>query len=292
MKQHYHDFPVGIMASVLGVSRSGYYRFLKATPSMRDQENQRLIERIKGIHQSSYETYGSPRIHAELLAMGEFCSRQRVARLMKAEKIMAKMHKKFKKTTQQSGKPYFVGDDLIRQEFTAYEPNEAWVSDITYILTQEGWVYCAMILDLFSRKIVGLAIDSRMTAELVLRALRQALIHRKPPAGIVHHSDRGSQYTSKALKMLADDYGVQISMGRIANAYDNAVAESFFHTLKTELVHFCHYRNLQEATMSIFQYVYGFYNQRRRHSTLGYLSPAQFENEFNVNRKILLPTVH
>jgi len=131
-----------------------------------------------------------------------------------------------------------------------------------------------------------------MTVDLVLKALKQALTHRNPPAGIVHHSDRGSQYTSKALKMLADDYGVQISMGRVANAYDNAVAESFFHTLKTELVYFCQYKNLQEATMSIFQYVYGFYNQKRRHSTLSYLSPAQFENEFNVNKEILLLSVH
>ena len=292
MTQYAQYFPVGIMATVLGVSKSGYYQFLKSQPSLRDQANHQLLEKIKMIHQSSYETYGSPRIHAELLAMGESCSRQRVARLMKAEKIMAKMHKKFKKTTQQSGQPYFVGDDLLRQEFTAFGPNEAWVSDITYILTQEGWVYCAMILDLFSRKIVGLAIDSRMTAELVLRALRQALIHRKPPAGIVHHSDRGSQYTSKALKILADEYGVQISMGRIANAYDNAVAESFFHTLKTELVYFCSYRNLEEATLSIFHYVYGFYNQKRRHSTLGYLSPVQFENEFNINNKIPLQSVH
>lgn len=292
MKNYRLEFPIEKMAIVLGVSKSGYYRFLKAKPSLRAQSNQRLIEKIKRIHQSSYETYGSPRIHAELLAMGESCSRPRVARLMKAEKIVAKMHKKFKKTTQQSSKPYFVGDDLIQQEFTADQPNEAWVSDITYILTQEGWIYCAMILDLFSRKIVGLSIDSRMTAELVLKALKQALTHRKPPAGVIHHSDRGSQYTSKALKMLADDYGVQISMGRVANAFDNAVAESFFHTLKTELIYFCQYKNLQEATMSIFQYVYGFYNQKRRHSTLGYLSPAQFENAFNINKKILLPTVH
>ena len=292
MNQYADRFPVGIMAIVLGVSKSGYYRFLKAKPSLGSQTNHHLIEKIKKIHQSSYETYGSPRIHAELLAMGETCSRQRVARLMKAEKIMAKMPKKFKKTTQQSGKPYFVGDDLIRQDFTADQPNEAWVIDITYVLTQEGWIYCAMVLDLFSRRIVGLAIEERMTADLVLKALKQALTHRNPPAGIVHHSDRGSQYTSKALKMLADDYGVQISMGRVANAYDNAVAESFFHTLKTELVYFCQYKNLQEATMSIFQYVYGFYNQKRRHSTLSYLSPAQFENEFNVNKEILLLSVH
>ena len=285
MTQYAQHFPIGLMATVLGVSKSGYYQFLKAQPSLRSQANQHLTAQIKQIHQTSHETYGSPRIHAELLAMGESCSRQRVARLMKAEKIMAKMPKRFKKTTSQSGMPYFVGDDLIQQNFTADEPNEAWVSDISYISTQQGWVYCAIVLDLFSRRIVGLAIDEGMTAELVLKALKQALTSRKPLAGVVHHSDRGSQYTSKALKMLADDYGVQISMGRIANAYDNAVAESFFHTLKTELVYFCHYKDFQEATMSIFQYVYGFYNQQRRHSTLNYVSPAQFENEFNINKK-------
>jgi putative transposase len=292
MKQHHNIFPVEVMATVLGVSKSGYYQFLKAKPSLRAQANHHLIEKIKVIHKNNHELYGSPRIHAELLAMEESCSRQRVAILMKTEKIMAKMHKRFKKATKQSGKPYFVGDDLIRQDFTASNPNEAWVCDITYVLTQESWVYCAIILDLFSRKIVGLAIESRMTVELVLKALKQALIHRKPPAGLVHHSDRGSQYTSKALKVLADEYGVQISMGRIANAYDNAVAESFFHTLKTELIYFSTYKNLQEATLSIFQYVHGFYNQRRRHSTLGYLSPAQFENEFINNKKISLLTVH
>jgi putative transposase len=292
MNQYVQHFPIGIMATVLEVSKSGYYQYLKARPSSRSQANQHLIEQIKQIHQSSHGTYGSPRIHAELLAMGESCSRQRVARLMKAEKLMAKMPKRFKKTTKQSGKPYFVGDDLIQQNFTADQPNEAWVSDISYILTQQGWIYCAIVLDLFSRRIVGLAIEDRMTVDLVLKALKQALTHRKPPAGVVHHSDRGSQYTSKALKILADDYGVQISMGRVGNAYDNAVAESFFHTLKTELVYFCHYNNLQEATMSIFEYVYGFYNQKRRHSTLGYLSPAQFENELSVNKKIPLLSVH
>ena len=149
-----------------------------------------------------------------------------------------------------------------------------------------------MILDLFSRKIIGLSVDSHMTAELVLSALRQALTHRCPLAGVVHHSDRGSQYTCQALKILADKYGVQLSMGKVANAYDNAVAESFFHTLKTELVYFQSYKNLEEAKMNIFQYVYGFYNQKRRHSTLGYLSPAQFENEFYSEKKLSLRSVH
>ncbi|OJW47898.1 MAG: hypothetical protein BGO67_03135 [Alphaproteobacteria bacterium 41-28] len=292
MKQYNQEFPIERMAKVMGVSRSGYYRFLKEKQSLRDQANEQLLEKIGLIHQSSFETYGSPRIHAELKASGETCSRKRVARLMKKHGIAAKMSQSFKKTTQQSEKPYFVAADLIQQDFKADSPNEAWVSDISYIPTQEGWVYCAMILDLFSRKIVGLSIEARMTAGLVLGALRQALTHRRPPAGIVHHSDRGSQYTCQALKLLADQYGIQLSMGRIANAYDNAVAESFFHTLKTELVYFQTYKNLEEAKMNIFHYVYGFYNQRRRHSTLGYLSPVQFENEFFGEEKISLLTVH
>lgn len=292
MKKYSHEFSLERMAKIMGVSRSGYYSFLKAGPSARKQEDQRLLEKIRLIHQKSFETYGSPRVHAELKANGETCSRRRVARLMKKHGIAAKMAKRFKKTTQQSEKPSFVAPDLIQQDFKAHSPNEAWVCDITYVLTQEGWIYCAMILDLFSRRIVGLAIETRMTAELVLGALRQALTHRSPPAGVVHHSDRGSQYTSRALKLLADLSGVQLSMGKVANAYDNAVAESFFHTLKTELVYFQSYQNLEEAKMNIFHYVYGFYNQTRRHSTLGYLSPAQFENEFYDEEKISLPSVH
>jgi transposase InsO family protein len=292
MKAHAQEFPVERMAQVLGVSRSGYYDFLEDEQSSRDKENQRLLGKIKLIHESSFQTYGSPRIHAELKAGGEACSRRRVARLMRRNGIAAKMSKRFKKTTCQAEKPYYVAPDLICQDFKAYEPNEAWVSDISYIATQEeGWVYCAMILDLFSRKIIGLAIEARMTAELVLMAFRQALTHRDPPAGVVHHSDRGSQYTCQALKLLADYYGVQLSMGRVANAYDNAVAESFFHTLKTELVYFQTYKNLEEAKLSIFHYVFGFYNQTRRHSTLGYLSPAQFEKEFWEQRKISLRSV-
>ena len=284
MKSHHQEFPIEKMASVLGVSRSGYYDFLKAESSLRDRENQRLVEKIIVIHKTSFETYGSPRIHADLKANGEMCSRRRVARLMKKHGIIAKMARPIKGTTCQSEKPYFSAPDLIRQNFTAYEPNEAWVSDISYIPTQEGWVYCAMILDLFSRKIVGLAIESRMTADLVLMALKQALTHRRPPAGIIHHSDRGSQYTCQALKQLADYYGIQLSVGRVANAYDNAVAESFFHTLKTELVYFQSYKNLEEAKIDIFYYVYGFYNQSRRHSTLGYLSPAEFEKNFAAQK--------
>jgi len=291
MKTHHQEFSIERMAAVLGVSRSGYYHFLKAEPSARSRANQQLLERIRLIHETSFEIYGSPRIHAELKANGEICSRRRVAKLMKENCIVAKMHKRFKKTTRQSKKPYFVAPDLLCQDFKAREPNEAWVSDISYIFTQEGWVYCAMILDLFSRKIIGLAIEAHMTADLVLMALIQALTHRRPPAGVVHHSDRGSQYTCQALKLLADNYGVQLSMGKVANAYDNAVAESFFHTLKTELVYFQSYKNLEEAKMSIFRYVYGFYNQTRRHSTLKYLSPTQFENNFYQQEKVSLRTV-
>jgi putative transposase len=292
MKAHHQKFSVEKMAEVLGVSRSGYYHFLKARQSLRTKENQSLLEKIKLIHESSFKIYGSPRIHAELKADGVPCSRRRVAKLMKNNGIIAKMSKRFIKTTCQAAKPYFIAPDLICQDFKAHGPNEAWVSDITYIPTQEeGWVYCAMILDLFSRKIIGFAVEARMTAGLVLMALKQALTHRRPPAGVVHHSDRGSQYTCHALKLLADYYGVQLSMGRVANAYDNAVAESFFHTLKTELVHFHTYKNIEEARLSIFHYIFGFYNQTRRHSTLGYLSPAQFEKEFWEQRKISLLSV-
>jgi transposase InsO family protein len=292
MKQYDEEFPVERMAEVLGVSRSGYYRFLSARPSTREQENKRLLEQILLIHQESHETYGSPRIHAELRATGQTCSRKRVARLMKNHSIAAKMFKRFKRITRQAEKPFFVAPDLLQQEFTAYEPNEAWVSDITYIPTQRGWVYCAMILDLFSRKIVGLAIDDHMRADLILGALRQAFTHRHPSEGVIHHSDKGSQYTSQALKLLADRFGIQLSTGRVANAFDNAVAESFFHTLKTEHVYFQNYRNLEEAKMDIFYYIYGFYNQIRRHSTLGYQSPAQFENEFYANKNLSLSSVH
>jgi len=175
MKQYEHEFPIERMAKIMGVSRSGYYRFLGAGLSIRAQENKVLLNKIQCIHQASFETYGSPRIHAELKANGETCSRRRVARLMKAHGIVVKMAKRFKKTTQQAEKPYFVPEALIKQDFKALEPNEDWVSDITYIFTQEGWVYCAIILDLFSRKVIGLAVEARMTAELVLAALKQAL---------------------------------------------------------------------------------------------------------------------
>lgn len=291
MKIYQQDFPVERMAKVLGVSRSGYYHYLKAQPGTREQENQRLLEKISLIYQTSFKTYGSPRIHAELKIKGEKCSRRRIARLMKKHGIVAKMSQRYKSTTQQAKKPFFIADDLICQNFKAQEPNEAWVSDISYISTDEGWVYCAMVLDLFSRRIIGLSIEAYLEAELVLKALRQALVHRRPPAGVVHHSDRGSQYTCQALKNLADHYGVQLSMGRVANAYDNAVAESFFHTLKTELVYFQSYKTLEEAKMNIFQYVYGFYNQTRRHSTLGYLSPRQFEKKFYEDKRVSLLTV-
>lgn len=280
------------MAKVLGISRSGYYQYLTAGLSTREEENQRLLEKIRTIHQNSHETYGSPRIHVELKMTGETCSRKRVARLMKNHHLSAKMVKRLKETTRRSERPFFVAPDLIQQDFTSDQPNKAWVSDITYIQTQTGWSYCAIVLDLFSRKVVGLAIDDHMRADLILRALRQALTHRKPPRGVIHHSDKGSQYTSHALKLLADAYGIQLSTGKVGNAFDNAVAESFFHTLKTERVHWQHYRNLEEAKLDIFYYIYGFYNQTRRHSTLGYLSPSQFEHQFHATHTYSLPTVH
>lgn len=285
MKNFSCEFSVEKMAHILGVSRSGYYAFIKRPLSKRSFNNNVLGEKIRRIFEQSFETYGSPRIHAALKEEGLFCSRKRVARLMHHQGLVAKMTKKFKmQTTIQDKQTPYRAPDLINQDFTANSPNEAWVSDISYIPTQSGFVYLSIVLDLFSRKIVGLAIENHMTADLVKKAILQALTHRNFPAGVIHHSDRGSQYTSSIMQDIALYYGVQLSMGRVGNAYDNAVAESFFHTLKTELVNFQRYQNLEEAKISIFYYVHGFYNQRRKHSTLAYLSPVQFERNFEVNK--------
>lgn len=279
MQEHAKEFSVGRMAKVLEVSRSGYYQFIKAKPSKCCQENERLLAEIKEIHAESRQIYGSPRIWAELRARGESCSRKRVCRLMKLAGIAAKMNKRFKVTTRANPEAA-VAPNLLQQNFTASRPNQHWVADFSYILTDEGWLYLAVILDLFSRSIVGMAMKERMTTELVTSALQQALIHRKPAAGLIHHSDRGSQYTSEAFRVFSKQHQITLSMSGAGNCYDNAAVESFFHTLKTEHVYFERYNTREQAKQSIFEYVEVFYNRRRRHSTLGYLSPSEFEKNW------------
>ena len=267
------------MSSVFEVSRSGYYQFLNATPSLRSTENEKLLFKIKAIHQASRQTYGSPRIYAELREEGERCSRKRVSRIMKMAGVAAKMKKRFKVTTRANPKAS-VAPNLLEQDFTADKPNQPWVANFTYVATQEGWLYVATVLDLFSCRIVGLSMSDRMTDHLVVMALQQAVMHWQPNTSIKHHSDRGSQYTSKKFRDLLKKYCIIASMSGVGNCYDNGAMESFYHTLKTEHVYFQYYKTREEARRSIFEYVEVFYNRQRRHSTLGFVSPMVFEKQW------------
>lgn len=281
MKAHSQEFPIEKMAEILVVSRCGYYEFLHRGPSKRALESQSLIEEIKKTHKKSRRTYGSPRVHAKLKKQGIACSRKRVAKLMKQEKIQAKMRKKWKKTTQHSKKVVEIAPNHLDQQFHVEKPNKVWVSDITYVWTAEGWLYIAVILDLFSRKVVGLSMGESLSADLVIKALKQALYRRSMIAkDLMHHSDRGCQYTSKEFRELAHRHGIELSMSAKGHCYDNAVAESFFHTLKTEETHLNRYRTRGECKMAVFEYVEVFYNRQRLHSTLGYTSPADFEKDW------------
>ena len=274
---HRHQYPVVRLCQVLAVSPSGYYAWRKRQPSRRQVENDRLTEAIRQIHQASYETYGSPRIHAELQQQGVVCNRKRVERLMRHHQIRAVCKRRHRYTTNSAhGLP--VAPNLLNQDFVAEAPNRKWVGDISYVWTADGWLYLAVILDLFSRRVVGWAMGERINHELVQQALQMALLTRRPGTELLHHSDRGSQYASQSYRALLADNQIQVSMSRTGNVYDNSVMESFFATLKTELVHRRQYQTRVEARTDIFAYIEGFYNRRRRHSSLGYLSPEQFES--------------
>lgn len=267
------------MCRVLEVSRSGYYawRQRQGTEGRRAEENRRLTERIRGIFAGSRETYGAPRIHAVLRREGKSCGQNRVARLMAAAGIRSRVRRKFRVKTTDSNHGLPIADNLLQGHFAADRPDQIWVADITYIPTDEGWLYLASILDVCSRMIVGWSIQPTLKTGLVLSALFMALGRRTPPAGLVHHSDRGSQYASKEYRDSLEDHGLLSSMSRKGNCYDNAMKESFFHTLKTELVHQRDYRSHEEARASVFEYIEVFYNRQRVHSSLGYLSPVEFE---------------
>lgn len=283
---HREEFPVRRMCQLLNVSSSGYYAWRKRPASKREMANQQLVEEIKTVHEESYETYGSPRVYEELQENGVVCSENRVARLMREEGIQAKQSKRYKVTTK-ANKSHPVAPNLLDRDFTAETPNQKWTADITYIPTQEGWLYLAVIIDLFSRRIVGWSMSHRMTSQLVLDALNMALQQRRPEPGLLHHSDRGSQYTGNSYQKLLKDNLMLSSMSRTGNCYDNAPSESFFGTLKTELVHHRSYITRAEAKMDIFFYIEGFYNRRRRHSTLGYVSPDAFEAAFYQYQPVL-----
>ena len=277
IQSHSNQFNIQKLCKALSVSRSGYYEWRKRTPGKREQENEKLLDEIKKIHKDSRETYGSPRITLELHKLGYSCSRPRVARIMGRHDIYAKTKRKFKPTTTDSNHDEPISPNLLKQKFTAEEYNQIWVSDITYIRTSAGWLYLTVIIDLYNRQVVGWSMSHRLTAETTTVA---ALIHAKqrqqPPKGLIFHSDRGVQYACKKFRKKIAEYKMVQSMSGKGNCYDNAVAESFFKTLKTELVYFEKYITRKQAQSSIFEYIEVFYNRKRIHSTLGYKTPMEF----------------
>lgn len=266
------------MCRVLGVSRSGYYAWQDRAPSLRAQEDAVLTEQILASHTTSRQTYGVLRIHADLRAAGMCCSKKRVARLMRAAGIEGCHRRRHVITTQREpARP--PAPDLVSRSFTAPAPNRLWVADITYVPTWSGFVYLAVVLDAFSRRVVGWSMADHLRTELVLSALEMAIWRRRPQDGVIHHSDQGCQYTSIAFGQRCREAGVAPSMGSVGDCYDNALAESFFATLECELLDRQRFKNRTEARLALFDYLEVFYNRERRHSRLGYLSPAAFEEQ-------------
>jgi putative transposase len=276
ISDHREIFRVGRMCNVLDVSRSGYYSWLNRPESLRKKQNGKLAAQIKVIHGQKRKIYGSPRIHRELKDKGISCSRNRVARIMKQEGIRAIVPRKFKATTD-SKHNLPVAPNLLKQDFDIKEPNKVWLADITYIPTLEGWLYLAAVMDLGCRRIKGWSMGNRLTKDLALDALKMAICNDPETKGIIHHSDRGSQYASLEYQKLLKNNGLICSMSRKGNCWDNAPMESFFHTLKTEWVFGFKYNTQQEAKDSLFDYIEVFYNRQRRHSALLYMNPCQYE---------------
>ncbi len=264
------------MCRVLRVSAGGYYAWQNRPDSRRRCENRKLLAEIRAIHAKSRGTYGSLRVRAELRDQGHSCGRHRVARLMRNAGLQGIPKRRFRRTTN-SDHRLPVAPNRLKQDFTATAPNQRWVSDITYIPTGEGWLYLAVILDLYSRKVIGWSTSARLQRDVVLDAIRTAIGRRTPVSDLIHHSDRGSQYASIDFQEVLKEHGIICSMSDTGNCYDNAVAESFFATLKRERVHRLNYRTRAEATTDIFKYIEIFYNRHRRHSTIGHLSPHDYE---------------
>ena len=269
-------FPVTKLCEVLSVSPAGFYIWRKRPPSPRALDNKSLEHEVRRVFDESHGRYGAPRVHAELAAGGRKVSLNRVARVMRELGLRARRKRRFVPTTD-SRHAMPVAANVLDRRFEAGAPNKVWVTDITYVWTREGWLYLAAILDLYSRRVVGWAMSESLSRELALDALDMALLTRSPPNGLLHHSDRGCQYASADYQAALAERGITCSMSRKGNCWDNAVAESFFATLKTELVNEANYATRAEARTSIFEYLEVFYNRRRRHSTLGYVSPLDFE---------------
>jgi putative transposase len=276
IQEHDRRYPIRLMCRALAVSPAGYYAWRSRPESHRAVSAHTLLSAIRVIHQESRETYGSPSIWDALLKQGHGVGEHRVARLMRQHGIRAKTVKKWRATTQSQHR-FPVAANTLNRQFTVESPNRVWAGDLTYVWTAEGWLYLAVLLDLYSRTVIGWAMGHRLTVDLAERALTMALANRTPTAGLLHHSDRGSQYAAMSYQRLLGEHGITPSMSRTGNCWDNACVESFFGTLKRELVYHRHYATRDDATRDIFEYIEVFYNRKRRHSTLGYDSPAEFE---------------
>ena len=277
--QHKKTWPIDLMCRVLGVKRNGYYRFQKRRRNQpEDPTHQALLNCVKAIDTANHHCYGSRRMQIALTKQGYAVGRNKARTLMKEAGVQVRYRKKYKVTTN-SQHPQPVFDNLLNRQFTVARPNQVYAADVTYIWTQEGWLYLAVVLDLYSRKVVGWSMSARMKAQLVCDALTMAIGQRCPKAGLIHHSDRGSQYASKAFRRLLKAHGVQGSMSRKGDCWDNAVVESFFGSLKQERVQWRHYQTRFEAQQDILDYIAMFYNPHRLHSYLGYKSPNEYEAE-------------
>ena len=277
--QHKKTWPIDLMCRVLGVTRQGYYHYQRNTEArLADPEHQEMLEWVKDIAIASHYTYGRRRMKKAMNVLGFPITRTMTENLMEEAEAQVRHKKKFKVTTNSNHKlPLF--ENLLERKFDVEQPNQVFASDITYVWTQEGWLYLAITLDLFSRKVIGWSIDRWITGQLVIEALNMAIKNGCLKSGLIHHSDRGVQYASNRFQSLLKTYGIRCSMSRKGDCWDNAVAESFFHTLKVELIHGKTYKTHQEAKTAIFEYIEGFYNRQRRHSYLGYLSPVDFEKK-------------
>lgn len=279
--EHQAVHSVRLMCKVLKVSSSGFYKWIKMRPSQRRDGEVLLLEKIRQIHEESRRTYGSPRIHAELMAQGFKASRSRVERLMKRHAITAKRKRRFKVTTN-SQHSHRIAENLIERSFSAAAADEIWVSDVTFVWTTEGWLYLAIVLDLYSRRVVGWSMSDRLCPMLTCAAVWMAIKTRRPKAGLIHHSDQGKEYTCRDYQDILRAHGIRPSMSRKGDCWDNAVAESFFHTIKVELMEWQKFKTRSEARAKIFEWIEVFYNRERRHSTLGYVAPAVYERHNHV----------
>jgi putative transposase len=276
---HASQYPVIVICRVLGLARSGYYAWRSHSISQRTQQDEVLAQQIKHIFVASRQTYGSPRIHAELRAQGLRCARKRVARLMRQANLVARPRRRCIRTTD-SRHTHPIAPNRLERHFTSAAPNLVWVTDITYLATREGWLYLAVVLDLFARRVVGWSMQASLERGLVVGALRHAYERRERPVGVLHHSDRGSQYASTEYQEELARAKMQVSISRAGNCWDNAAMESFFATLKAELP-MAVFPDHATARRAVFDYIERFYNRQRRHSTLGYLSPVDYEEQFS-----------